>query len=198
MKIQKEFYLRDDVLLIAFELIGKLLCSKINGKLTSGIIVETEAYRGPEDKASHAFAGRRTARTETMFKEGGCAYVYLCYGMHNLFNVVTNVSGIPHAVLIRALEPVQGIEFMKERVLKTSPREMCAGPGLLTKAMSIKKDHDSIDLTGNTIWLEDHGRQINEKEVITSERVGVSYAEEYSVLPWRFRLKSSQYTSKAK
>ncbi len=197
MKLSKEFYLRDDVLKISKELLGKYLYTFLDGKLTGGMITETEAYRAPEDKASHAYGGRRTARTEIFYSEGGVSYVYLCYGIHNLFNVVTNKNGIPHAILIRAIEPVEGVEYMLERRNKTkiSPALTC-GPGSMSQAMGIGRQHNKLDLQGNEIWIEDRGILIPDKNILKGPRIGVDYAAEYAAMPWRFGIKGSKWVSK--
>lgn len=205
MKLTKDFYLRKDVVLISKELLGKFLFTNIEGKLTAAIITETEAYAGITDKASHAYNNRRTARTEVMFSEGGLSYVYLCYGIHHLFNIVTNKSNIPHAILIRAVKPAEGIEtILKRRNInfgfydqskKISFQEkhikkISGGPGTVSQALGIRKHHTSIDLTKNTIWLEDKGIKIKEKDITTSTRIGIDYAEEDALLPYRFLLKN--------
>jgi DNA-3-methyladenine glycosylase len=197
--LPKEFYLREDVVLISKELLGKFLYTKIDGKLTGGMIVETEAYHAPEDKASHAFGNRRTPRTENFFHEGGIAYVYLCYGIHYLFNIITNKKDAPHAILIRAIEPIEGIDTMLKRRRKTkvSP-ELTSGPGSLSMALGINSRQNGLDLTGKTIWLEDKGIVFNKNQIIASPRVGIDYAEEWAIKPWRFRVKDNPWTSKAK
>jgi DNA-3-methyladenine glycosylase len=199
MKLSKEFYLREDVIQISKDLLGKSLFTKIDGKLTGGIIVETEAYRAPEDKASHAFNHRRTARTEIFYKEGGISYVYLCYGIHYLFNIITNIKDTPHAVLIRAIEPNEGIDTMLKRRKKTKPTfDLTAGPGSMSMALGINSRHNGLDLTGPHVWVEDNELAIPEKNILKSPRVGVAYAEEYASKPWRFRIKDNPWTSKAK
>ncbi len=189
MKLDKSFYLRDNVVLIAKELLGKYLFTNIGGVITGGIITETEAYAGITDKASHAFNNKRTQRTETMFHEGGIAYVYLCYGMYSLFNVVTNVDGIPHAVLIRGVKPVKGLEEIKKRVEKNDlDKYRLDGPGKLTKALGIHYSNTGTDLNGATIWLEDRNYNIDKNNIIITKRVGVAYAKEDALLPYRFIL----------
>jgi DNA-3-methyladenine glycosylase len=189
MKLQRDFYLGEDVVQISRELIGKVLCTRINGILTSGVITETEAYAGITDRASHAFGGRRTARTETMFGEGGQAYVYLCYGIHHLFNVVTNREGIPHAVLIRAIKPVEGIGTMVQRRNKPGiVKNISTGPGTLSEALGIQTKHSGEDLGGNRIWIEDRKIRIKPSEIISGPRIGVDYAGKDAKLPWRFKL----------
>ncbi len=190
-KLLREFYVRPSVVQIAKDLLGKYLLTRLEDTVTGGMIVETEAYAGPEDRASHAYNSRRTSRTEIMFHEGGVAYVYLCYGIHHLFNIVTNVEGIPHAVLIRAMEPTDGVELMLHRrnMKEVSPK-LSGGPGTLTQALGIKTTHTQTDLTGEQIWLEDRGFLVPEDEIIAGPRVGVSYAGEDAENPWRFQLKN--------
>ena len=190
-KLLREFYVRPSVVQIAKDLLGKYLLTLLEDTATGGMIVETEAYAGPEDRASHAYNSRRTSRTEIMFHEGGVAYVYLCYGIHHLFNIVTNVEGIPHAILIRAIEPSDGIDQMllRRNMKEVSPK-LSGGPGTLTQALGIKTTHTQTDLTDEQIWLEDRGFLVPEDEIIAGPRVGVSYAGEDAENPWRFQLKN--------
>ena len=198
-KLPQDFYLREDVIKISKDLLGKYVFTNIDGRLTAGMIVETEAYMAPEDKASHAYNFRKTSRTEIFYKDGGLAYVYLCYGMHYLFNVITNTRETPHAVLIRAIEPLEGIEVMLERRGKAELNfGLTAGPGSLSKALGITALCNGLDLTGDQIWLEDKNKIILEENIIKSPRVGVAYAQEYASKPWRFRIKDNPWTSKAK
>jgi DNA-3-methyladenine glycosylase len=155
--------------------------------VTSGVITETEAYLGINDKASHAWSDRRTRRTATMYCMGGIAYVYLCYGIHSLFNVVTQGQDVPHAVLIRGIYPVQGKEMMRTRRVIMEPGLM-AGPGKITKVLGIDTTHDRTDLTGDVVWLEDQKLKIPDSAVIVGSRIGVDYAGEDAKLPYRFRL----------
>lgn len=195
-----EFYRRESVLDISRELLGKRLCTRLNGSpLTAGIIVETEAYAGPEDRASHAHNNRRTERTNVMFNAGGVAYVYLCYGIHSLFNVVTNVRGIPHAILIRAIEPTDGIPTMlRRRRLQVAEPRLTAGPGALCEALGIKPRHSGIRLTGKRIWIADGWVDVPDSSILCSPRVGVDYAGDHAKRPWRFRVRDSRWTSPAK
>lgn len=187
-KIPKEYFLDNDVVSISKNLLGKTLCSNITGVITTGIITETEAYAGITDKASHAYNNRRTARTEIMFAEGGVAYVYLCYGIHHLFNIVTNKKGIPHAILIRAIKPIQGIEtILKRRKKEKLHKNISSGPGTVSQSLGITTALSGTVLTGNIIWIEDHGISINEKDIIAGPRIGVDYAGEDAFLPYRFR-----------
>lgn len=197
-KLGKPFYLNTDVVKLAQELLGKKLCTLINGQYTSGMIVETEAYKAPEDAGSHAYNGRRTIRTETMYREGGIAYVYLIYGMYKLFNVVTNENGMAHAVLIRAMEPLEGTDHMlNRRKMKQVHRKLCAGPGLLTQALGIEMKHNEIDLCGDTIWIEDY-LSIEAEKIESFARIGLGklVSEPYLSMPWRFTLKDSIWVSK--
>jgi DNA-3-methyladenine glycosylase len=196
--IQKEFYLKDDVVQIAKDLLGKELVTNFNGKISSGYIVETEAYAGIIDKASHAYGGKFTKRTQTIYLEGGTTYVYLCYGIHSLFNIVTNKSGIPHAVLIRAVQPLKGIDTMFERRPETKKvRNLANGPGSLSKALGISTIHNELQLDSKQIWLEE-GLKIKNEKIIASPRVGVAYAKEDALLPYRFRIKDNPFCSSAK
>ena len=199
-KLSADFYKRDDVLLISHELLGKVLCTNFHGKLTSGIIVETEAYRGITDKASHAYGGRRTKRTETMYAKGGAAYVYLCYGIHHLFNVVTNVEGVPHAVLIRAIQPLDGIDIMlRRRNLKNISNRLTAGPGILSQAMGISVHISGQSLLDKQIWIEnrENNNPLKDFKIISSPRVGVQYAGKDASNPWRFQVENSPWVSPA-
>lgn len=190
-RIQKDFYFRDDVVQVAKDLLGMYVVSQFGGKRTTGRIIETEAYRGPEDKACHAYNNRYTKRTSVMFKEAGVAYVTLCYGIHHLFNVVTGFEGKPHAVLIRALEPIEGIETMLQRreMERVAPRLM-AGPGSVSKAMGITTDYHGQSLLSEDaqVYLA-YGEHILAENILASPRVGINYAEEWVDKPWRFRTK---------
>lgn len=199
MVLPESFYRRKNVVKIAQELLGKVLVTDFEGVRTSGIIVETEAYAGAGDKASHAFGNRRTTRTETMFKEGGVAYVYLCYGIHHLFNVVTHMADVPHAVLIRAIEPLEGIEYMLERRKKDKlTPALTAGPGAMSVALGIHTRHTGYSLQGPEIWIEDRGLKIPKKGIVAGTRVGVAYAAEDALAPYRFSIKGNPYVSKGK
>lgn len=197
MKLQFPYYQNPDVLFLAKDLLGKVLFTQIDGKITAGIIVETEAYFGVQDKASHAYGGRRTSRTETMYAGGGISYVYLCYGIHNLFNIVTSVKDEPHAVLIRGIEPLVGKDIMELR--RNMPAEKAAissGPGSAAKALGIDRSFNGKDLTGDEIWVEDHGIRYNDEFIAATPRVGIAYAQEHALLPWRFFVKGNKYVSK--
>lgn len=172
----------------ANELLGKVLVTHIGGNLTSGIITETEAYAGVSDRASHAFGGRRTSRTETMFMTGGHSYVYLCYGIHSLFNVVTGPADVPHAVLIRAIRPLDGTEVILDRrnAKKLRP-ELCNGPGKVCSALGLNfRDHDALHLYGDVVWIENRNIEVSDDDVTAGPRIGVEYAGEDAKLPYRF------------
>ncbi len=199
MKLTKDFYLNDDVLDVAKQLLNKHLCTLINGELTVGKIVETEAYKAPEDMGSHAYNNKRTPRTAPFFMEGGIAYVYLIYGTYNLFNVITNKKDVPEAVLIRGVEPVEGVDIMLERRnMNTVARKLTAGPGLLSIALGIELEHNCCKLTGDQIWIEDRGCTTSKDNIIASPRVGMNIPEPWKSIPWRFRIKDSKWTSPAK
>lgn len=199
-KLPQSFYLNPDVVSLSKALLGKVLCTNIGSDgLTSGIIVETEAYAGATDKASHAYNNRRTNRTETMYAQGGICYVYLCYGIHHLFNIVVNSENIPHAVLIRAVEPLDGLDIMSQRRnKKPTDITISAGPGSLSAALGITTAHNSTDLLSDEIWIEDRGIIVKSYQITASPRVGVGYAKEDALLPWRFRIKDNPWTSKAR
>ena len=195
-RLDRSFYDRNDVQKIARQLLGKILVTKFNDVLTSGRIVETEAYAGAVDKASHAYGNRRTARTEVMFGNPGTAYVYLCYGIHHLFNVVTNKPDIPHAILIRAVEPLQGIETMLARTGKPKlDYTLIKGPGNVTRALGIFTSHTGISLLSDNLFIADDGFKIKQTEIITTPRIGVDYAAEDSLLPYRYIVKNNPYVS---
>ncbi|BAP31666.1 DNA-3-methyladenine glycosylase II [Chryseobacterium sp. StRB126] len=197
MKLPLSYYFNQDVLFLAQDLLGKVLFTDIDGEITAGIIVETEAYFGVKDKASHAYGGRRTDRTETLYNQGGVSYVYLCYGIHHLFNVVTSVEDDPHAVLIRAVEPLIGTEIMElRRNMPASKAAISSGPGSAAKALGIDRSFNKKDLNGNEIWIEDHGIRYPSDDIVTGPRIGVAYAQEDALLPWRFFVKGNKYVSK--
>jgi DNA-3-methyladenine glycosylase len=184
-----EFFQRHDVVLIAKELLGKALFTTVDGILTGGIITETEAYRGPDDRASHAFNNRRTARTEAMFASGGIAYVYLCYGMHNLLNVVTAAEDIPHAVLLRAIQPTHGIETMLQRRKKKKiDQTLTNGPGALCQALGVTRELNTHSFDREPLWIEETRLNIDSCQIRETPRIGVDYAGDDAKLPWRFVL----------
>jgi len=184
------------VVALARQLIGKVIVTRINGSTTQARIVETEAYIGLTDRASHSFNGRRTARNEHMYAEAGTAYVYICYGMHHLFNVVTNEKDIPDAVLIRAADPLSGFDQMLERTGKKKPdNTLTRGPGNLSKALGISKSHSGIKLNGNTIYLADDGLKIPDGQIGISRRIGVESSGEAAHYPFRFYVKGNPFVS---
>lgn len=197
MKLPLSFYQRNDAVLVARELLGKHVYTRINGEITGGIIVETEAYQGPEDRGSHAYNNRKTPRNEIMFGAGGVVYMYICYGIHDMLNVVTGTEGTSHAVLIRAVEPTIGIELMRERrqVFNEDTR-LCRGPGALAKALGLVKAHNGIDLQEDIIWIEDRGMSIDEHVIVPSARVGMNFDGPYKTIPWRFYIKGNRNVSR--
>ena len=192
MKLPREFYLRDAVNL-AQDLLGKILVHDSDTGRTSGIIVETEAYRGPEDKAAHTWNNRRTRRTEIVFGEGGFAYVYLVYGMYHCFNVTANVAGKPECVLVRALEPREGVELMKARRRTNSLVNLCSGPGKLCGAMNITRELYGADLCGDELYILDN--EYPELTITASPRIGIDYAQEYRDFMWRFYIEGNKFVS---
>lgn len=195
-KVDLKWFEIDDVTHIAKLLLGKILCTNFNNTIVKGKIVETEAYSGDNDKACHANNQRKTKRNKIMFESGGHSYIYLCYGIHHLFNVVTNIRGKADAVLIRALEPVEGIEMMlARRNMKNLEKRLTAGPGVLTEALGIKTNHYGTALDSNLIWIEDEAA-VDEKEIISTKRIGVDYAEEDALKLWRFYIKENKWVSK--
>lgn len=196
-KIPRTYFQNSDVVFLAKDLIGKKLCTYFGEQLTSGIITETEAYSGRHDKGCHAHLGRRTKRTEIMYNQGGLAYVYLCYGIHHLLNFVTNQEDLADAILIRAVEPVEGLDVMMERRGKSKfDKTLTSGPGTLSQALGVTTKHYGMELDSDLLWLEEAPENIPEKDIVTTTRIGIDYAEEDALLPWRFYLGSSQFVSK--
>lgn len=196
--ITKDYYQNPDILFLAKDLLGKFLHTNLDGQHCIGKIVETEAYKAPEDKASHAYQNLRTKRTDIMFSKGGHAYVYLCYGIHSMVNVVSGPNNQAHAILIRAIEPIKNIEIMKQRV-KTKKKDILlgSGPGNVCKAMGIHTKHNGQELYKNeNLWIEDYEEPIANKNIIKSPRVGIAYAKEWATKPWRFYIKNNQSVSK--
>ena len=197
MKLTEQYYLGNDVVAISKNLLGKYLFTCIDDVTTGGYIVETEAYNGIIDKASHSYGNRITPRTKTMFMQGGIAYVYLCYGIHEMFNIVTSVEGQPHAILIRAVHPTEGLEAIQVRrnmpVLKPT---ITAGPGSVAKALGISRNINAISLQSDTLWIEDRGLNFTDEQITSGPRIGVSYAAEDALLPYRFYVKGDVYVSK--
>lgn len=184
--LHHEFYRRPDVVQISRDLLGTVLCTHFNGELTTGIISETEAYCGRGDKACHANNGTRTSRTEVMYGKAGHAYIYLCYGIHHLFNVVTNIEGLADAVLIRAIVPIDGIEIMRERREVKKDKNLCNGPGKLSQALSLHRSMTGISLFEPPVWIEDRGIRPPDDAIESSPRIGVDYAGEDALREWRF------------
>jgi len=196
MKLPEDFYQRSNVVKIARDLLGKDLFTNIDGIVTGGRIVETEAYSWKE-RGCHAYRARKTARNQIMFGKGGFAYVYMCYGIHFLFNVVTNVVDTPEAVLVRALEPLEGLEYMStRRGLLRNPFHLTSGPGKLTKALGIGRSFNGKSLLDDEIWIEDPGTKVADRNIVASERIGIDYAGEDALLPWRFTIKGNAWISK--
>jgi DNA-3-methyladenine glycosylase len=187
MKLPKAYYQNSDVLCLAKDLLGKVLYTQIDGQQSAGVITETEAYQGITDKASHAYGNKRTPRTETMYMDGGNAYVYLIYGMYHLFNVVTNKKDIPHAVLIRAIKPYINEELiLKRRGVAKYHKNLLNGPGKLSKGLGIDQSFNKADLQGSKVWIEDQGIFFPENTIKSTPRIGIDYAEEDAFLPYRF------------
>ena len=196
LKLPETFYERTNVVRIARELLGKSLFTNIDGVVTGGMIVETEAYSWKE-RGCHAFNARKTARNAVMFGPGGHAYVYMCYGIHFLFNVVTNTEDTADAVLVRALEPHTGIEVMQERRGKLSNRyHLTSGPGKLTRALGIDRQWNGRSLLADDVWISDNGTRLSNANIVASPRIGIDYAGEDAALPWRFTIKDNPWVSK--
>ncbi len=198
VKLTRDFYARADTLLVARELLGKrLVVPAEGGGRVSGRVVEVEAYLGAEDRAAHSYGGRRTRRTETMYAVGGTAYVFFVYGMHHQFNVVTGPAGLPHAVLVRAVEPEEGVELMRARRPVSKERELTSGPGKLCRALGLDLTFDGEDLTaGGRVWLEETGVKLEPGQIASGPRIGVAYAAEDALRPWRFWVEGNVYVSR--
>ena len=194
MKLTREFYERD-TLLVAKELLGKYLIHRTAEGTTTGRIVEVEAYMGPEDAAAHSYKGLNSRRTQVMFGPSGIVYIYLIYGMYYCFNIVTGTVGKPEAVLVRALEPVEGIELMKERRKTEKLENLCSGPGKLCMAMGITKENYGKDLSGETLYVSQSG-EVKEEDIVATPRINIDYAGEAKDYPWRFILKGNKFVSK--
>ena len=194
-RLPRGFYLREDTISIANELLGKLIVVPDNGRRVSGMIVETEAYLGEVDRAAHSYAGRRTPRNEVTYGKGGHAYVFFIYGMYYQLNIVTGPADHPHVVLIRAVEPVEGIEIMRQRRGAMKDRNLTSGPGKLCIALNINRDLNGEDLRGKQIWLEDH-RSFTSEEIAVGKRIGIDYAGKDAEKPWRFWVKDNAYVSR--
>lgn len=195
-KLTREFFTRADTVQIARDLLGAtLVVPDENGVRVSGIIVETEAYCGIEDKAAHSYNNRRTKRTETMFAVGGTVYIFFIYGMYYQFNIVAGETESPHAILIRAVEPLENIELMRERRGQMKDANLTSGPGKLCIAFGIDKTFNNADLLGDQVWLE-KGAKVSDAEIVAGKRIGIDYAEEYAEKPWRFWLKENKFVSR--
>ena len=197
MKLPPCYYLSDDVIELGRSLLGKYLFTCIDGLTTGGYITEAEAYNGVTDRASHAFGNRITPRTNTMFMEGGVAYVYLCYGIHEMFNIVTAAEGRPKAILVRGIQPTDGLEIMlsRRKMEKLKP-SLTTGPGSVAKALGISRKMNAVSLQSDQIWLEDRGLNFKDEEVAAVPRIGVAYAGEDALLPYRFYVKGNAFVSK--
>lgn len=198
-KLKSEYYQNPDVILLAQDLLGKVLFTKKSGEITAGIITETEAYFGEDDKASHAYGGRQTPRTEAMYQPGGFSYIYLCYGIHHLFNIVVSREDDPKSVLVRSVEPFQGLpEIEARRNRPSTDRAVSSGPGSVCKALGIDMTFNKKSLTGEEIWIEDVGQRYSTDDIEATPRIGVDYAGKHALLPLRFYLKNNRYVSKGK
>ena len=194
-KLPLRYYHNADVVFLAKDLLGKQICTNFNNKLTSGIIVETEAYRSIDDKASHAYLQRRTKKNQAMYLDGGVAYVYLCYGIHALFNIVTNREDVADAILVRAIEPIDGVNIMKQRSSKDNILQLASGPGKLSVSLGINISSNKEQLTADTIWIQNN-QHIKDYQIVAKKRVGIHYAEEDANFLWRFYIKGNKYISK--
>ncbi len=195
MILKREFYIRDSVV-VAKELLGKILVNETSEGITAGKIVETEAYKGPEDQASHSYGNKRTPRTETMFGPKGHAYIYLIYGLYCCFNVTSGaVIGKPEATLIRAVEPLKGLDLMMKRRGPTGQRKnIASGPGRLCIAMGISKTHNGIDVCKPPFYIEDNS-MVDSANIVETSRIGVDYAADWKDMPWRFYIKNNPFVS---
>jgi DNA-3-methyladenine glycosylase len=196
IRLPDSFFLRKNTVRVARDLLGKLLVVPTDGSTrVSGMIVETEAYMGVEDKAAHSFGGRRTARNEITYAEGGHVYVFFVYGMYYQLNFVTGPAGHAHVVLIRALEPLEGVETMRQRRGPMPDRNLTSGPGKLTIALAIDRSYNGEHLSGDRVWVENY-RNFKPSEIESGPRIGIDYAEDFIEMPWRFWVKENQFVSK--
>ena len=194
MRIEPFFFLQSDVLTVARNLLGKSLFTFKDGQLTGGIIVEVEAYKGVADKASHAFGGRRTRRNEMMYHAGGVIYMYLCYGIHSMLNIVTNVEDVPDAILIRGIVPTHGEELMLRRTGKAQiTKDIGIGPGKVSKLLGLTVADNGLSLSSDAVWIEDRGLVVPDGRIHATPRIGVDYAGEDALLPYRFCMDLSDY-----
>ncbi len=197
MKLPDSYYHQDDVVALSRDLLGKYIFTCIDGLITGGYIVETEAYNGAADKASHAYGNRKTNRTEVMFRQGGIIYVYLCYGIHEMLNIVTSAEGHAQAILIRAINPTDGIDVMlQRRKMSALKPAITMGPGSVAKALGISRAINAHSLQSDVIWIENRGLTYHDESIAAVPRVGVDYAGEDALLPYRFYVKGNAYVSK--
>jgi DNA-3-methyladenine glycosylase len=195
-KLTIDFYNRKDVVQIARELLGKIVVTRFNDQLTSGRIVETEAYVALVDKASHSFLGKRTNRNEHMYSPAGTAYIYICYGMHQMLNVVTNDEGIPDAILIRAIEPIEGIDIILQRTGKLhADYTLTKGPGNVGRALGIIRQHSGLLLLDDLLFITDDKKKYTDDETGVSPRIGINSAGPDALLPYRFYVRGNKYVS---
>ncbi|WP_066439262.1 DNA-3-methyladenine glycosylase [Chryseobacterium sp. CCH4-E10] len=198
-KLKPEYYLNHDVIFLAKNLLGKILFTEKNGEITAGVITETEAYLGEDDKASHAYGGKRTLRTEAMYLPGGFCYVYLCYGIHHLLNIVISQKNDPKSILIRSVEPYLGLPVMeRRRDMTVSSKAISSGPGSVCKALGIDMTFNKKSLTGERIWIEESESSYNAEDIASTPRIGVDYAGEHAQLSLRFYLRNNRFVSKIK
>ncbi|MET4083863.1 DNA-3-methyladenine glycosylase [Pedobacter sp. UYP30] len=195
MKLNDTFYKRDDTVEMAKELIGKFVYTNIDGEITGGMIVETEAYLGATDSGCHSFNNKKTPKNATMFNNGGVAYMYICYGIHDMLNIVAGAEGTAEAILIRAIEPTEGIDLMQIRRGNVLLNRLAKGPGSLAKALGLNKTFDNISLLGDVLWIEDEAIKIVESDIVASPRIGLGCPEPYFSIPWRFFLKGNKFVS---
>ncbi len=196
MKLTRQFYIRPDTLRIASDLLGKMIVvPDEDGSRVSGMIVETEAYLGTIDRAAHSYGGRRTPRNEVVYGKGGQVYVFLVYGLYYQCNVVCGEVDTPHAILLRAVEPIEGIEKMRERRGEMNDRNLTSGPGKLCIALGIDRGCNGEDLLGDRIWFEDY-QTFKKSQIADGKRIGIDYAGEDTEKPWRFWVKDNAYVSK--
>lgn len=195
MKLNEQFYTRDDTIEMSKNLLGMYLFTNINGEKTGGMIVETEAYMGVTDSSCHTFNNRKTSKNATMYNGGGVAYMYICYGIHNMLNIVTGNEGNSQVILIRAIEPTVGVDIMQERRGRAPLSRLAKGPGSLAKALALDKTFDNASLLGDILWIEDQGINIAESDIIASPRIGLGCPEPYFSIPWRFFLKGNKFVS---
>tara|TARA_B100000959_G_C14857263_1_gene572732 strand:- start:470 stop:1078 length:609 start_codon:yes stop_codon:yes gene_type:complete len=193
-KLPKDYFKSKDVIQLAQNILGMIICTNFNNQFTSGLIVETEAYKGVNDRASHAYKNKHTSRNHSMYLQGGSIYIYKCYGIHNLFNIVTNDINIPDAVLIRAIQPLKGIDIMKSRTNKMNILDLTSGPGKLSKALGISLNENGL-LLGTKIWIEQY-LPPQKIHILKKTRIGVNYARKDAKLLRRFYIKNSKYISK--